>query len=135
MTFTVTVSRKAPVRYELTSHSGCDALNPKELLLLSAALCASHTLEYELRRRHVTPQRMELTLSGELSTPTLRPEGHFTSFHVAYNVACNTLEEQERVGEAVRETQERACGLLVMLRKIAPTTSEVAIVSTEERDR
>lgn len=131
MKFSVTVRQNDKSKFELVCPEDAAKLNPKELVLYAAALCANYTLQHLLRQEHLRVKHQEICVSGTLSTPTLQPEGYFTDFHVCYHVECNTLEDQEKVSRAVQLTQEKHCGLIHMLRKIAPVSHEIAVVSTE----
>lgn len=131
MTETVTVRLDEKAEFRLTSHESIDRLNPKELFLLSAAECAGMTLQYLLKKERTTVKNLELTVSGVLSTQHLMPESVFVSFEVIYNVECDTIEDQTRVSQVVNLTHDRYCGLLRMLRMIAPVSHQIAVVSTE----
>ena len=85
---TVTIRLDDENDFRLTSHENYWALNPKELLLLSAAKCAGLTLLSFLKKDRTAVKGLELTVSGVLSTPTLMPESVFTSFNVVYNLEC-----------------------------------------------
>lgn len=131
MTETVTIRLDEGNDFRLTSHENYWALNPKELFLLSAAKCAGLTLLALLKKDRPAVKGLELTVSGVLSTPTLMPESVFSSFSVIYNVECTTIEEQTRISRIVTLTHDKYCGLMRMLRMIAPVESEIAVVSTE----
>ncbi len=118
-------------RFELESGSECDAMNPKALLLYAGAKCAGLTAMHILGKERIVPKRFEISLSGELDTPVLQAGSEFRSFHIVYNIECGTDADQTKVGRAVKLAQERYCGLMQMLRKIAPVTTEYAVVSTE----
>lgn len=129
---TVTIRLNDKAEFELTSHADCAALNPKEHFLYAAALCAGMTLQHVLKKVRGEAKGLELTVSGELSTPELMPESVFNSFNVIYNVECASLEEQTRAARAVSLTHEKYCGLMRMLRMIAPVSHEISVVSTEK---
>lgn len=129
MNFTVTLHRSDAAKFDLTSHPDCMALNPKELLLYSAGLCACYTLEQNLRRSHLKPQEFEISLTGTLSTPTLRAEGYFTHFAIRYWLRVEESTEQEAAATAVRKTHDEDCGLLKMLKMIAEVDSEIVVVA------
>lgn len=129
MKFTVTLHRSDADKFLLTSHADCAALNPKELLLYSAGLCASYTLEQNLRRAHLRVPEFEISLTGELSTPTLRAESYFTHFAIRYWVRINEASELEAASTAVRRTHDEDCGLLKMLKMIAQVDSQMDMVS------
>ncbi len=132
MTESVTIRLNEKAEFSLKSHENAEALNPKELLLLSAAKCAGMTLQYILKRERLTVSGLELTVSGQLSTEKLMPESTFKSFHAVYNVECSAIEEQSKVTHAVHLTHDKYCGLMRMLRMIAPLSQEIAVVSTDE---
>lgn len=118
--------------YVFTDGRTLDRLNPKELLLASTLICTGITVMSILEKKRVNPVRVELSISGELDTPTVQTISVFTSFHMNYNIACRNEEEQSRVSQAVELTQEKYCGGIQMIKKIAPLTHEVSIVSTEQ---
>ncbi len=128
MNFSVAIRRDEPVKFNLQSHADSSALNPKELMLYSAALCAAYTLEYYLKRARVQVKGFEIAVSGTLSTDTLRAEAYYTDFKVRYRIECTSSEDESAVSDAVLKTQEEGCGLMYMLRKIAPVACEVDIV-------
>ena len=68
---------------------------------------------------------------GTLNTPTLQAESIFTDFKISYNVECKSLADQNSVSSAIKMAQEKHCGMITMLRKIAPVSHDIAIVSTE----
>ncbi len=131
----VTLEMVAPMQFATTDRSTCEEMNPKALLLYAAAKCAGLTMMHILQKGHIHPNRLEITCTGELSTATLQPESTFRSFHVIYNIACKAVEEQRKVSRAVELTHDKHCGMIEMLRHIAPVTREVAIVSTESAEK
>lgn len=131
----VTLELSGTSDFRLTGGPRCEAMNPKALLLYAAAKCSGLTLLQILQKQRIRLLRLEIGISGELSTETLQAESTFCSFHVLYNVACDCADDQIQVSRAVRLAHEKYCGLMQMLRKIAPVTHEVAIVSTAEASR
>ena len=109
----------------------CNDLNPKALLLYAGAKCAGMTAMKIMEKERIRPKRFEISMAGELSTDTVQAESTFLSFNVVYNVECDTEEEKTKVSRAINLTHEKHCGVVRMLRKIAPVSHEVAIVSTE----
>lgn len=127
----VTVRLAGSGKFELTGGIKTDDLNPKALILCAAAKCAGFTVMSLLKKENITPKSLEITVEGVLDTPTLQPGSHFRSFNVAYNLECRTIAEQTAASNAVKMTQEKYCGTIDMLRKIAPVAHEIAVVSTE----
>ncbi len=130
MILKVTIAQEEGAKLKLVSHADREALNPKELLLCSAAMCAAMTLQYLLKKERLEAKEFEISVSGELSTSELRAESVFTSFDVAYRLACRTPEEEEPLARMVRIVHTEWCGLVKMLKRIAPVTHSIAVVCT-----
>lgn len=109
---------------------GCEEMNPKALMLYAGAKCAGLTVLKIMEQGHLVPKRFEITLTGDLTTDTVQAETEFRSFRAIYNIECADDREQSKAGRAVKLAQERYCGMMNMLRKIAPVTYETALVST-----
>ena len=110
---------------DFTSEGGprCEEMNPKTLLLYAAAKCVGKTALMIMDK--------EIGISGELSDETPQSESTFKSFHVVYNIECDTEDDQAKVSRAVTLAHEKYCGMMQMLRKVAPVSHEIAVVSTE----
>ena len=106
-------------------------LNPKELLLYSTALCAGLTLKTIAEKEHVKLLSVEIKMEGELDTEKVEGRSQFTSFNISYNIECKHIDEQSKVSHAVHLANDKYCGGLAMLRKIAPLSHSVSIVSIE----
>lgn len=117
--------------FVLGNSNKLDKLNPKELLLYSTALCAGLTLQSITEKERVKLLKIEIKMSGELDTEKVEGRSQFTSFNIAYNIECKHIEEQTKVSHAIHLTTEKYCGGLAMLRKIAPVSHSVSIVSIE----
>ena len=68
----------------------CGEMNPKTLLLYAAAKCSGMTALMIMEKERLRPKRFEISVSGELSTEEVRSESVFKSFHVVYNIECDT---------------------------------------------
>ena len=84
-----------------------------------------------LRKDNVILKSMEITVEGTLDTPMLAPESQYVGFNVRYNIDCKNIADQSRLSSAVRQAQEYQCGVIAMLRRIAPVSHDISIVSTE----
>lgn len=118
-------------KFKLSGEKSTDDLNPKALIICAAAECAGYTIMSILRKDNVIPKRFEITVEGTLDTPTLAPESQYVGFNVRYSIDCKSLADQNTVGSAIREAQEWRCGVIAMLRHIAPVSHDISIVSTE----
>lgn len=127
----VTLSLNAASKLMPEGSIRCEDMNPKALLLYSAAKCAGLTTLHIMEKERIRPKRFEITVSGELSTDTVQSESMYLSFHVIYNIECNTEDDQVKVSRAVKLAQDKHCSLMQMLRTLAPVTYEVAVVSTQ----
>ena len=91
---------------------------------------ADFTSEGGPRCEEMNPKTL-LPYAGELSDETPQSESTFKSFHVVYNIECDTEDDQAKVGRAVTLAHEKYCGMMQMLRKVAPVSHEIAVVSTD----
>ena len=108
-----------------------EKLNPKELLLYSTALCAGLTLKSIAEKERVKLLSVEIKMEGKLDTEKVEGRSQFVSFNIGYNIECKHIDEQTKISYAVRLTNDKYCGGLAMLRKIAPVSHSVSIVSIE----
>ena len=74
----------------------CGEMNPKTLLLYAAAKCSGMTALMIMEKERLRPKRFEISVSGELSTEEVRSESVFKSFHVVYNIECDTEDADAR---------------------------------------
>ncbi len=126
---TVDVNKKSEIC--LLDGKKPSTLNPKELVLYACASCAGMTLNGMLAKEHIKPQNVEIIVCGELDTETVTGPSVFTAFNVKFNVACNSLEDQNKASHAVKLTADKYCGMIQMLKKVAPLSYEIYVVSTE----
>lgn len=131
MTQKIILQMSADHRFSIADGRNIEALNPKELLLYASLDCLARTITGLLKERISTLKNLELTLEGTLSTPTVVAESIFTHFNVVYNAECHNLKEQEVVSRAINLANDKYCGMLQMLRKIAPLTHVTSIVATD----
>lgn len=115
----------------LANHCKLEKLNPKELLLYSTALCAGMTVQSIAEKERVVLLKLEIKMSGELDTEKVEGISKFESFNIAYNIECKHIDEQSKVSHAVQLATDKYCGGLEMLRKIAPVSHSISIVSIE----
>ena len=109
-----------------------DELNPKEMMLYAAADCAGRTIVSLLKEHTATLKSLTITLEGTLSTPALVAESRYVNFNIIYNAECHTLKDQIVISRAVNLAHDKYCGLVQMLRRIAPLAHETSIVATGE---
>ena len=127
----VTLQLSGDGKFRSEDDSSCEQMNPKKMLLYAAAQCSGQTALMIMQKERITPTRFEISYSGELSAEEVQSESVYSSFHVVYNVACGSGDDQAKVSRAIDLTHEKYCGMVRMLRMIAPVSHEIAIVSTE----
>lgn len=127
----ITIHAKDDGKFELCKSQEPCKLNPKELLLYSTALCAGMTLKTILDKERIKPLKIEIRMEGELDTEKVEGQSKFTSFHIGYNIECKHIDEQGKVSHAVQLANDKYCGGLAMLRKVAPVSHSTSIVSIE----
>lgn len=119
-------------RFRLIDSAKADELNPKALILCAAAQCAGYTIMSLLHQDHITPKSLVISAEGRLNTDTLQPSSMYEYFAVQYNIECKKLSDQKSVSEATLKAHNEKCGVIAMLRKIAPVAHEISVVSTEQ---
>ena len=119
--------------FMLNGGAKLEKLNPKEMLLYAAADCVGRTILGLLKEHSQEMLSMEITMEGTLSTPVLQAESRYTSFNIIYNIECHTLKDQIIISRAVNLAHDKYCGLLQMLRKIAPLSHELSIVAVDDK--
>ncbi len=127
----ITIHAEENGKFALAKPHDLEKLNPKELLLYSTALCAGMTTLSIAKKERVELQKLEIKMSGELDTEKVEGRSQFVSFDIAYNIECKYIDEQSKVSNAVRLATDKYCGGLAMLRKIAPVSHSISIVSVE----
>ena len=127
----VTVEHLGNDEFKLSNGKSADTLNPKELLLYATACCAGKTVTGIFSKQRITPRKFEISMYGNLDTETVMAQSTFDLFRIIYNLECSSEEEEEKISAAVRLADEKYCGTLKMIRRIAPVETEIAIVNTQ----
>ena len=127
----ITIHADDKGHFALANHCKLEKLNPKELLLYSTALCAGMTVHSIAEKEHVTLLKLEIKMSGELDTEKVEGKSVFESFNISYNAECKHIDDQSKVSHAIRLANDKYCGGLAMLRKVAPVSHSISIVSVE----
>lgn len=127
----ITITTKGDGKFTLTEPQELNKLNPKELLLYSTALCAGKTVTRLVEQKRVQYVKLEIKMSGVLDTEKLEGISKFASFNIDYNVECKHLDDQPKISHAIQLATDKYCGGLAMLRKIAPVSHSISVVSIE----
>ena len=132
MILKITLELTPEHNFRTTDGRSREELNPKELLLYATADCAGLTILSLLKEHIADVMSLEVTIEGSLSTPTVVAESRFTHFNIIYHAECKGLKEQMVISRAINLTHDKYCGLLQMMRQVAPVSHETAIVTTQE---
>ena len=132
MRVNVTIEWCHDTTFKLANNESCDKLNPKQMMLYATAECAGITIMSILAKERIKPKSIEISMSGELDTETVMAKSQYSSFHISYNVECRHIEDQSKISHAINLSNEKYCGTLQMMRKIAPVSHEISIVSSEK---
>ena len=132
MTVKIIVEHLGKGDFRLANGKSADSLNPKELLLYATACCAGKTVMGIFDKQHFTPKQFEITMYGELDTGTVTAQSYYKSFRIEYYVQSQSPEQNQKLHQAIKIADEKYCGTLKMMRKIAPVTSEIKIGETVE---
>ena len=131
MTQKITLQMTPDHHFTMAEDRKLEALNPKEMLLYASLDCLAYTIKSLLKEHMTSLKNLELTLEGTLSTPTVVAESIYTSFNLIYRAECHNMKEQEVISRAINLANDKYCGMLQMLRKIAPLTHDTSIVATD----
>lgn len=91
---------------------------PKALMLVALAGCTGMDVAPLLRKMRVQFDALSIEVEAETSdgVPTL-----YTSFHITYHVQGEAADEA-KILKAIRLSEEKYCGVAMMLKKIAPVS-------------
>ena len=131
MTQKITLQMTPDHHFTMAEDRKLEALNPKEMLLYASLDCLAYTIKSLLKEHMTSLKNLELTLEGTLSTPTVVAESIYTHFNITYRAECHNMKEQEVISRAINLANDKYCGMLQMLRKIAPLTHDTSIVATD----
>ncbi|WP_455638098.1 OsmC family protein [Parabacteroides sp.] len=99
---------------------------PKALMLVAMAGCTGMDVAPLFRKMRVRFESLSIEVTAEMSDgiPAL-----YTSFHVTYHVTADPA-DSAKILKAVRLSQEKYCGVTLMMKKIAPVSWEIILNGT-----
>ena len=128
----VTVEHIDKDKFRLANGDSADSLNPKELLLYATACCAGKTVIGILDKQRIVPKKFEIVMYGDLDTETVSAMSTYNAFRIIFRLECKTEEDRSRITDAVKLADEKYCGTLKMMRRIAPVRCEITVENTEQ---
>ena len=102
-------------------------VRPKALMLIAMAGCSGVDVISLFKKMRVRFDKLSIDVKAETSDtiPML-----YTAFDVTYHVTGNT-EDSARIEKAIRLSQEKYCGVALMMKKIGPITYRILLNGTE----
>ena len=99
---------------------------PKALMLVALAGCTGMDVAPLFRKMRVHFESLSIDVTAETSDgiPLV-----YTGFHVTYHVVANPA-DSAKIVKAVRLSQEKYCGVTLMMKKIAPVTWDIILNGT-----
>ena len=113
--------------FRLANGKSADTLNTKDLLLYATACCAGKTVIGILDKQRIVPEKFEIAMYGDLDTDSVTAQSTYRSFKIVYDIICPSNDDQRTVHQSVKTADEKYCGTLKMMRRIAPVTSEIKV--------
>lgn len=100
-----------------------EGVRPKALMLVAMAGCSGLDVVSLFKKMRVRFESLSIDVKAELSDniPAI-----YTSFDVTYLVAGN-VEDSTKIEKAIRLSQEKYCGVSIMMRKIAPIAYRILL--------
>lgn len=130
----ITIQMNDDHTFSLLNGGSSSSLNPKALLLYATAECAGLTIVGLLKEHISAVKLLEISIEGRLSTDSLVAESQFTHLNIIYRAECNTLKDQMVISRAINLAHDKYCGMLQMVRHIAPLSHEISVVTTGDRE-
>lgn len=130
----ITIQMNDDHTFSLLNGGSSSSLNPKALLLYATAECAGLTIVGLLKEHISAVKLLEISIEGRLSTDSLVAESQFTHLNIIYRAECNTLKDQMVISRAINLAHDKYCGMLQMVRHIAPLSHEISVVTTGDTE-
>ena len=130
----ITIQMNDDHTFSLLNGGSSSSLNPKALLLYATAECAGLTIVGLLKEHISVVKLLEISIEGRLSTDSLVAESQFTHLNIIYRAECNTLKDQMVISRAINRAHDKYCGMLQMVRHIAPLSHEISVVTTGDTE-
>ena len=129
MTQKITLQMDGKHHFAMTDNCKIESLNPKELLLYATADCAGRTILSMLKEHSSSLVALEVSIEGTLTTPAVVAESRFSHFNITYRAECATTKDQIIISRAINLAHDKYCGMIQMLRHIAPLSHDTSIVT------
>ncbi|MEA3496767.1 MAG: OsmC family protein [Bacteroidota bacterium] len=98
---------------------------PKPLMLIALGGCTAMDVISILKKMRVEPDKFNVKVQAE---ETNEHPKHFSKFHITYQFWGKDL-PMAKIEKAVKLSEERYCGVTLMLNKAAEITNEIQIMN------
>lgn len=96
---------------------------PKALMLVALAGCTGMDVAPLLRKMRVQFESLSIDVIAGTSEDIPMV---YTDFHVTYHI-CGNPDDSAKILKAIRLSQEKYCGVTLMMKKIAPVSWEIIL--------
>lgn len=99
---------------------------PKTLMLVALAGCSGMDVVPLFKKMRVRFENVSIEVIAETSDgiPMV-----YTAFHMVYHVRANE-EDRAKIEKAIRLSQDKYCGVALMMKKIAPVSYQIILNET-----
>lgn len=99
---------------------------PKALMLVALAGCSGMDVVPLFKKMRVRFESVSIDVTAETSDgiPMV-----YTAFHMIYHIQAHE-EDRAKVEKAIRLSQDKYCGVALMMKKIAPVTYQIILNGT-----
>lgn len=105
----------------------CNLLSPKSKMLYAAAQCAGMASMMIVSKMKIPIESFSVEINATLSQTTIASQSVFTSFALRYTVTCDDQKAHPRLSDAVEMAHNKYCGMMRMLRMIAPVSFDIYV--------
>ncbi len=114
---------------------GCDALSPKEMILFATAQSVGRTIMMLLGAVTERIESLRITIEGDLIHRPIPSQSIYREFRLRYDVVCTDPDDHSRISRVIELAHGKYCGMIRMLKMIAPITYDIYIHTVTSHER
>ena len=114
---------KVTIDRDMENGGNDEGPRPKALMLVALAGCSAMDVIPLFNKMRVRFEKVSIDVKAE-SSDTIPMV--YTAFHMTYHIQGNK-EDAAKIDKAIRLSQEKYCGVGLMMKKIAPITYEILL--------
>ncbi len=113
---------------------GCEALSPKEMILFATAEGLGHTVVMLLGAVVERIESLRITIEGDLISRPIPSQSIYREFRLRYDVVGSDPDDHSRISRVIELAHGKYCGMVRMLKMIAPITYDIYIHSVTTKE-